>query len=86
MTIRLVHANKEFIGMVFYNFRQLKNTILIKLNYPLNNSMELMVVYDYEQRQWKEANELHNTLPEVFDQLKFRLHNVLEIAIKESLY
>jgi hypothetical protein len=86
MTIRLVHADKVFIGMVFYNFHQLKNTILIRLNYPLNNSTELMVLYDYEHRQWKEANELHNILPEVFDQLKFRLHNILEIAIKESLY
>jgi len=84
MTIHVVQGNKVFIGSVIYNFSQIRNTILVRFDKPLNNSSDIMVYYDQVLHQWKDDNDIAILYPEVFEQVEFKLKKIMKEALAQS--
>lgn len=75
MNIHIVHFGKTLEGRVIYNFKQLRDIILIKFNYPLFEE-EKDIFFVCRNNVWISDGDLVEKCPGLFEQIEHKLRTV----------
>ncbi|QEC65868.1 hypothetical protein FRZ67_00580 [Panacibacter ginsenosidivorans] len=82
MIIHLVDGNTLITAFVIYNFREVSKAILLRFDKPLLGKPNLLMVYDDITCKWKDDRNLVEQNSKLFEQLEYKLKNVMKEAIK----
>jgi len=83
MLIHILHDKKIFTAKVVYNFRQLSNTILLRLDQPITDNQR-EIILSYQNTEWNDDASIKEQLPDVFSQILFKLRNVTREALRPT--
>lgn len=83
MLIHILHNKKIITAKVVYNFRQLSNVILLKLDQPITDNQR-EIILNYQNTEWNDDASIKEQLPDVFNQILFKLKNVINEALRQT--
>jgi hypothetical protein len=80
MYITIIDCGRPIKAKVIYNFKQVNDVILLKLEMPLKTG-ERDIMFFLKNNTWTDDTKMKEKAPEVFEQIEGRLKNVFMEAV-----